>query len=255
MLYSSLPASRGGSSSQLKKVHNLMKILVIDDEQPTLTMFELLLSTLGHEVLLANSGELGLEVFAEHRPPLVLTDIKMPGMDGIEVLGRLKEEEPNVEVVVITGHGDMDVAIKALNLDATDFINKPLRIDVLEQALARVEERIKLSTEKFASLSTDFTSDTMVITVCGTLGTADEAEIKHVFKGAGKARRIVLDFAENTSINGAAIALLTDSIRSFYNDGGKVIISGLSENFRNVFQIMGVTRFATFVDNIQDAEL
>lgn len=124
-----------------------MKILVIDDEQPTLTMFELLLSTLGHEVLLANSGERGLEVFAEHRPPLVLTDIKMPGMDGIEVLGRLKEEEPSVEVVVITGHGDMDVAIQALNLDATDFINKPLRLEVLQKALERVEERIKLSAE------------------------------------------------------------------------------------------------------------
>lgn len=232
-----------------------MKILVIDDEQPTLTMFELLLSTLGHEVLLANSGERGLEVFAEHRPPLVLTDIKMPGMDGIEVLGRLKEEEPSVEVVVITGHGDMDVAIQALNLDATDFINKPLRLEVLQKALERVEERIKLSTEKFVTLATRFTSDTMVITVRGTLGTADEPEIKHAFKGAGKAQRIVLDFAENTSINGAAIALLTDAIRSFYNDGGKVVISGLSENFRNVFEIMGVTRFATFVDNIHELEM
>ncbi|MEZ0575545.1 response regulator [Halodesulfovibrio aestuarii] len=232
-----------------------MKILVIDDEQPTLTMFQLLLSTLGHEVLLANSGERGLEVFAEHRPPLVLTDIKMPGMDGIEVLSRLKEDEPNVEVVVITGHGDMDVAIQALHLDATDFINKPLRLEVLEKALERVEERIKLNTEKFITLATRFTSDTMVVSVRGTLGTADEAEIKHAFKGAGRAQRIVLDFTENTSINGAAIALLTDSIRSFYNDGGKVVISGLSENFRNVFEIMGVTRFATFVDNIQDVQL
>ena len=232
-----------------------MKILVIDDEQPTLTMFELLLSTLGHEVLLANSGERGLEVFAEHHPELVLTDIKMPGMDGIEVLGHLKEEEPNVEVVVITGHGDMDVAIQALNLDATDFINKPLRLEVLQKALERVEERIKLTTEKFVTLTTRFTSDTMVITARGTLGSADEAEIKHAFKGAGKAQRIVLDFAENTSINGAAIALLTDSIRSFCNDGGKVVISGLSENFRNVFEIMGVTRFATFVDNIQELKM
>ncbi|SIO16961.1 response regulator [Halodesulfovibrio marinisediminis] len=229
-----------------------MKILVVDDEQPTLTMFELLLSTLGHEVLLADSGERGFEVFAEHRPPLVLTDIKMPGMDGIELLGRLKEEEPNVEVVVITGHGDMDVAIQALNLDATDFINKPLRLEVLEKALERVQERIKLNTEKFVTLSTRFTNDTMVITVCGTLGTADEAEIKHAFKGAGQAQRVVLDFAENTSINGAAIALLTDSIRSFYNNGGKVVISGLSENFRNVFEIMGVTRFASFVENIHE---
>ncbi|MCG8529528.1 MAG: response regulator [Desulfovibrionales bacterium] len=225
-----------------------MKILVIDDEQPTLTMFELLLSTLGHEVLLANSGETGLDVFREHKPPLVLTDIKMPGMNGIEVLGRLKEEEPDVEVVVITGHGDMDVAIKALNLDATDFINKPLRLDVLETALQRVEERIKLTTEKHATLAAQFDDDTMTITVCGTLGTADESTIKKTFKEAKKASEIILDFAENTSINGAAIASLTDAIRSFYNDGGKVVISGLSDNFRNVFEIMGVTRFAAFVD-------
>lgn len=229
-----------------------MKILVIDDEQPTLTMFELLLGTLGHEVLLANSGERGLEVFKEHRPPVVLTDIKMPGMDGIQVLGRLKEEDPDVEVVVITGHGDMDVAIQALNLDATDFINKPLRIEVLKKALERVGERIKLTTEKSETLATRIENETMIISVCGTLGSSAETEIKQTFRKADNVKQVVLDFAENTSINGAAIAVLTDAIRTFYNEGGKVVISGLSENFRNVFEIMGVMRFATLVDNIQE---
>jgi len=103
------------------------KILIIDDEKPTLTMFNLTLSAFGYTVITAENGQEGIESFERERPPLVITDIKMPGMDGIEVLRRIKEIDPNTEVIIVTGHGDMDLAIKALNLDATDFINKPIQ--------------------------------------------------------------------------------------------------------------------------------
>jgi len=120
------------------------KILVIDDERATLNMFHLLLGAHGYTVLTAENGVEGLEVFRKERPPIVLTDIKMPGMDGFEVLQQIKEMDSDSEVIVITGHGDMDLAIQALNLNASDFINKPIQKDALDMALRRAEERIKL---------------------------------------------------------------------------------------------------------------
>ena len=124
------------------------KILVIDDEKPTLMMFRLTLAAYGYEVLTAENGQEGVDVFNRERPGIVLTDIKMPGMNGIEVLKQVKAIDPSTEVIVITGHGDMDLAIQALNLDATDFINKPIQRHLLEQAIKRAQERRRLAGEQ-----------------------------------------------------------------------------------------------------------
>mgnify|MGYP001597807028 CR=1 FL=1 len=121
-------------------------ILVIDDEKPTLMMFRLTLAAYGYEVLTAENGQEGVDVFNRERPGIVLTDIKMPGMDGIEVLKQVKAIDPSAEVIVITGHGDMDLAIQALNLEATDFINKPVQRVALSQALKRAEEHAQEQT-------------------------------------------------------------------------------------------------------------
>jgi signal transduction histidine kinase len=72
----------------------------------------------------------------------VLTDIKMPSMDGIELLKRIKRLNPECEVVMITGHGDMNLAIKSLKHEATDFITKPINVDALEISLKRAREKI-----------------------------------------------------------------------------------------------------------------
>lgn len=120
------------------------KLLVIDDEPSTLKMLRRLLSVYGYSVLTAGSGEEGLEIFRNERPPLVMTDIRMPGMDGIEVLKHLKEINPEVEMIVMTGHGDMELAIRSLRNSASDFINKPIQSEALEIALQRAEEKIEL---------------------------------------------------------------------------------------------------------------
>ncbi len=120
------------------------KLLVIDDEPSTLKMLRRLLGVYGYSVLTAGSGEEGLEVFRNERPPLVITDIRMPGMDGIEVLRHLRGISPEVEMIVITGHGDMELAVRSLRNSASDFINKPIRREALEIALQRAEEKIEL---------------------------------------------------------------------------------------------------------------
>jgi signal transduction histidine kinase len=74
----------------------------------------------------------------------VLTDIKMPEMDGIELLRRLKKLSPDTEVIMITGHGDIDLAIKSVKYEATDFVTKPINDEVLEIALNRAQERIAM---------------------------------------------------------------------------------------------------------------
>jgi signal transduction histidine kinase len=125
----------------------MSKILVIDDERATLNMFHLFLGAHGYTVLTAENGAEGLEVFRKERPPIVLTDIKMPGINGIQVLKKIKEEDRDAEVIMITGHGDMELAIQSLKFDATDFITKPINNDALEIALRRANEKIELKTK------------------------------------------------------------------------------------------------------------
>ncbi len=118
-----------------------MKILVIDDEKPTLSMFRLFLTAYGYEVHTAENGEQGLALCESVGPDIVFTDIRMPGMDGLAVLARIKETHPACQVIVITGHGDMDRALEAMDLDASDFINKPVERQALNAALMRAEKR------------------------------------------------------------------------------------------------------------------
>ena len=118
----------------------MQKVLIIDDEKPTLSMFQLFLEAYGFEVLTAESGEEGIPVFEREKPDIVFTDIKMPGMDGFEVVRRIKALAPHAVVIVTTGHGDKDLAKKALDLNATDFINKPIQKEALDAALAKAQE-------------------------------------------------------------------------------------------------------------------
>ena len=122
----------------------MKKLLVIDDEASTRDLLKMSLESDGYTVFVAEDGPKGLEIFARENPPVVLTDIKMPGMDGIEVLRKVKEQSPDTEVIVITGHGEMNLAIQALHLEASDFINKPISDEGLAVALRRAEEKIWL---------------------------------------------------------------------------------------------------------------
>jgi DNA-binding NtrC family response regulator len=202
----------------------MQKILVIDDEKPTLMMFRLTLSAQGYDVFTAENGEEGLETFARERPGIVLTDIKMPGMNGVEVLKRIKAIDPATQVIVITGHGDMDLAIQALNLDAADFINKPVQRELLEQALVRARERHDRLSEASIDVSLE--------------AAAAAAVIEALAQGRPK---VLFQFAENANVNGAGIAVLTQLILQGRRQGREVAMAGLSDNLRKVFELVGLT--------------
>jgi two-component system NtrC family sensor kinase len=142
---------------------NMSKLLVIDDEEGIRRMLNLSLSSDGYEVLTAPGGEEGIKLFKDESPPIVLTDIKMPGADGIEVLKRIKDLDPDAEVIMITGHGDMDLAIEALKLDASDFLNKPIKDEALSVALKRAEQRIAIK-DKLKSYTDDLENMVQIAT-------------------------------------------------------------------------------------------
>lgn len=120
------------------------RILLIDDEPGIRKMVSLDLTADGYECLTAGDGAAGLDVFEAEKPDIVLTDIKMPGMDGLEVLRRIKAMSPDTEVIVITGHGDMNAAVESLQLAASDFITKPISDAALNVALKRAAERLEM---------------------------------------------------------------------------------------------------------------
>ena len=122
----------------------MSKVLFIDDEEGIRKIFSILLRKEGYQVFTAKSGEEGLKIFEQEMPPIVITDIKMPGMDGIEVLKRVKEINPEAEVIIITGYGNMNSAIEALKLDASDFLPKPVKDEALLVALKRAQEKLEL---------------------------------------------------------------------------------------------------------------
>lgn len=119
-------------------------ILLIDDEEGIRKVMAISLRDAGYQVWTAGDGEQGLEIFSRTQPEIVITDVKMPGMDGIEVLRRIKGMNPDVEVIIITGHGEMELAIRALQLAASDFITKPIYDEALTIAMRRAEEKIAL---------------------------------------------------------------------------------------------------------------
>ncbi|MGD1974057.1 MAG: response regulator [Desulfobacterales bacterium] len=120
------------------------KILLIDDEPDIVRVLGISLKADGYKVIPALSGAEGLEAFTKDKPEIVITDIKMPGMDGIEVLEKIKAIEPNTEVIIVTGHGDIDNTIEALKYGASDFINKPVRDEALSIALDRAKEKLDI---------------------------------------------------------------------------------------------------------------
>ncbi|MFZ0132401.1 MAG: response regulator [Desulfobacterales bacterium] len=120
------------------------RILLVDDEPDILRVLGISLRADGYEVQTASSGEEALAIFTRDMPELVLTDIKMPGMNGIEVLREVKKLSDEAEVIIITGHGDIDSAVEALHYGASDFINKPVRDKQLTIALQRAREKIRI---------------------------------------------------------------------------------------------------------------
>lgn len=124
------------------------KILVIDDDALIREMFRFYLDQQGHVVSTAADGATGIDRCRASTPDLVLCDLRMPGMDGLAVLGAVRTEFPELPLIVISGTGDMGDAIQALKLGAADFLTKPIEdFAVLDHAVGKALERARLQAE------------------------------------------------------------------------------------------------------------
>ncbi len=122
-------------------ISNLWKVVLIDDEEDIREVTKISLEDKGYTVNTAKDGEAGIQLCKEMSPQIVITDIRMPKMNGIQVLDTIKKDDPDIEVIVITAFGEMDLAIQALQLDASDFITKPINDEALHLALKRAQHR------------------------------------------------------------------------------------------------------------------
>ncbi len=123
----------------------MARILIVDDETSIREILRQLFEYEGHEVEMASSGAEALKRIDSAEPDVVFLDVKMPGMDGLDALARIKEAAPGLQVVMISGHGTIDTALEATRRGAFDFLQKPLDTDRLLVTLRNALERKGLS--------------------------------------------------------------------------------------------------------------
>jgi two-component system NtrC family response regulator len=123
------------------------KILIIDDDTSLRRVLEYNLQEAGYQVVAAAGGEEGLRLFSEESPALVITDMKMPGMDGLQVLKAVKERSPETLVMIITAFGTVDIAVEAMKLGAYDYITKPFNRDELRLTVGKALQFTGLAAE------------------------------------------------------------------------------------------------------------
>ena len=121
-----------------------LHVLIVDDEQNIREGSQRILTRIGFNVSTADSGQKALELFQETRPSIVLLDLKMPGMDGMEVLEQIRKTDESTLVIVITGYATVETAIQAMKQGAYDFIAKPFEPDQLRIIVNRAAEKIQL---------------------------------------------------------------------------------------------------------------
>jgi two-component system, response regulator, stage 0 sporulation protein F len=115
-----------------------MKILVVDDEEGARELFNAILTDEGYDVLLADSGAAALTLFRNHPFNLVITDIKMPVMDGLQLLQEIRKIGSKTDVIMVTAYGEVESYLKAMSLGAAEYINKPIRIKELKRIVHKV---------------------------------------------------------------------------------------------------------------------
>ena len=125
------------------------KILIIDDDPAILQVMDDYLSSKGFTPILAEEGRAGLDLFAKESPDLVLLDLRLPGIDGLEVLSYIVKDAPDIPVIIISGQGTVKDASESLKIGAWDYITKPIfDMQVLDVAVHNVLERARLLREK-----------------------------------------------------------------------------------------------------------
>jgi DNA-binding NtrC family response regulator len=141
--------TRPGGRDRLEP-HKSLRVLFVDDERPLQELMRSELPRLGHEVTVCADGKSALKALEKGTFDAAILDLRMPGMNGIEVLEHLKKAAPDVEAVVMTGHASMETAVQAMRLGAFDYITKPCKLAEIEAMLVKMAERRELKHQNLA---------------------------------------------------------------------------------------------------------
>ena len=142
------------------------RVLVIDDDPGVRDYMEALVTRQGYEVVAVADGEQALEVLDRTQPDLITLDVVLPGMDGLQTLGKLKQRVPEVPVVMLSGHGQARNIVEAMRLGASDFLRKPFEVEELELAFQKALEKRALKQE-VERLRGRARSETELMLLCG----------------------------------------------------------------------------------------
>jgi DNA-binding response OmpR family regulator len=129
-------------------------VLIVDDEKNILLTLSQSLEVLQLETDTATNGEEALAKLKEKEFGLILLDLRMPGMDGMEVLRQVREIRPDIRIIMITAYGTIELAVEAMKLGAVDFIQKPFSPEEIRELVSRVMDREKLDEQKVADYGT-----------------------------------------------------------------------------------------------------
>ena len=242
-------------------------LLIVDDEPSILQSLGGLLSDEGFEVATALNGYEALKIIDAESPDLVLLDIWMPGIDGIETLKEIKRENPNIQVIIITGHGTIETAVKATKLGAFDLIEKPLSIDrvivAINNALnfRRLEEENKYLRKKTIEKNSINGNSAKTIELKKNIAKAAATETWILIigeNGTGKelvARMIhhLSPRAEHPLIDASCAAIPEDLIESELFGHEKGAFAGANTRKIGKFELAG--RGTIFLDEIGDMSL
>jgi len=143
----------------LTPVKNKLNVLILDDEQQFSEELGEFFKNSGFNPFIANTGQEGLSVLQRYEIDLLILDVRLPGVNGLDILKQVMVDRPGIEVIVVSAHGDMDTVIKAMRLGAIDYLRKPFRLAEIQISIERtrkfidLQQRLKLMEEKNSLIS------------------------------------------------------------------------------------------------------
>jgi DNA-binding response OmpR family regulator len=209
------------------------RILIVDDETNVRLNFRMTLETESYEVIEVSSGEAAVELLGEHSFALAILDIRMPGMDGLELLAKMRESGIRVPAMIVTAYSDVPNAVKAMKLGAIDFLQKPLRPEELRSI---VNEILKRHTGQEDSPAETFSAHIVAAKRCLNLRAFGKARLHLV-----KALELNAKSAEAFNLAGVLAEVLEDydKAKKYYGQAIKIDkkYEPAQQNMRRLFEV------------------
>lgn len=230
-------------------------ILLVDDELDILSQLKIILNQEGFEVISSTNGVRGLAEFKKHRPAICIIDFKMPGMDGLELLHEIKKIDSKSEVILISGHADMKIAVQAIKDHAFDFLSKPIDIDELvrkvNDVIVTIEEKKKyeekwtggILSHKIVDYGKPLSEITLQMDLDEFGGPLFAQEIFKLEESGILKTHVIFSLGKVKRINNVGLNILLDVYNKTVENGKKVGLVNLTLPVFTYLQTLGYDKY------------